>query len=166
MHTKYKFDQIQSKHGNWRRLYLVKARKMEKTRSGKGTENGEDQSTHTARSLRSDRARNQAWSLCSDRAHARFDHYEAIELSQNVDTTRIHAFSSTLLCYLPKTIAEPFHVSRHSKSLIILYDKNRRKFVFINETVINNSSQKTAQRDLRRDSKPTYDFLTNSPKAV
>ena len=47
--------------------------------------------------------------------------------------------------------------------MIKLYDKNRGKFVFIEETVIKVSSQKMAERDLRRDSKPTYDFLTKKP---
>ncbi|KAF2591440.1 hypothetical protein F2Q70_00038297 [Brassica cretica] len=75
--------------------------------------------THTARSLRSDQApaklgryvatehahgsvatyqpsTNTAWSLRSDRAPAKLGRYVATELSQNVDTTRIHAFSSSL----------------------------------------------------------------------
>ncbi|KAF3554044.1 hypothetical protein F2Q69_00016742 [Brassica cretica] len=55
--------------------------------------------------------------------------YVATELFRNVDTTLVHAFSSTLRCYLPKTVANPFHVSRHSKSSIKLYGKNRGKFV-------------------------------------
>ncbi|KAF3526311.1 hypothetical protein F2Q69_00048841 [Brassica cretica] len=54
--------------------------------------------------------------------------YVATELFQNVDTTLVHVFSSALRCYLPKTVANPFHVSRHSKSSIKLYGKNRRKF--------------------------------------
>ena len=37
--------------------------------------------------------------------------YVATELFRNVDTTLVHAFSSTLRCYLPKTVANPFHVS-------------------------------------------------------
>ncbi|KAF2552903.1 hypothetical protein F2Q68_00034496 [Brassica cretica] len=48
--------------------------------------------------------------------------YVATELFQNVDTTLVHAFLSTLRCYLPKTVANPFHISRHSKSSIKLYD--------------------------------------------
>ncbi|KAF2595690.1 hypothetical protein F2Q68_00007719 [Brassica cretica] len=43
--------------------------------------------------------------------------YVATELFRIVDTTLVHAFSSTLRCYLPKTIANPFHVPRHSKSM-------------------------------------------------
>ena len=74
---------------------------------------------HTARSIR------------SDRASIPLGRYVATELFRNVDTIRIHAFSSTLQCCLPKTIANPFHVFRHSKSSIILYDKNRGKFVFV-----------------------------------
>ncbi|KAF2535345.1 hypothetical protein F2Q68_00020349 [Brassica cretica] len=65
----------------------------------------------------------------SDRARAKPGRYVTTELFQNVDTTLIHAFSSTLQCYLPKTVANPFHVSRHSKSSIKLYGKNREKFV-------------------------------------
>ncbi|KAF3559153.1 hypothetical protein F2Q69_00013098 [Brassica cretica] len=37
--------------------------------------------------------------------------YVATELFRNIDTTLVHAFSSTLRCYLPKTIANPFHDS-------------------------------------------------------
>nr|VDD37307.1 unnamed protein product [Brassica oleracea] len=73
------------------------------------------------------------WSLRSDRAwlelgrYAELGRYIATErdLFRNVDTTLVHAFSSTLRCYLPKTVANPFHVSRHSKSSIKLYGKNR-----------------------------------------
>ncbi|KAF3547276.1 hypothetical protein DY000_02007674 [Brassica cretica] len=64
-----------------------------------------------------------------DRASVPLDRYVATELFRNVDTTLVHAFSSTLRCYLPKTVANPFHVSRHSKSSIRLYGKNRGKFV-------------------------------------
>ncbi|KAF3595286.1 hypothetical protein DY000_02021244 [Brassica cretica] len=52
----------------------------------------------------------------------KFGRYVATELFRNVDTTSVHAFSSTLRCYLPKTVANPFHVSRHSKSSIKLYE--------------------------------------------
>ncbi|KAF3585717.1 hypothetical protein F2Q69_00029487 [Brassica cretica] len=79
-------------------------------------------SVHSARSLSSDRARVKAQSLRSDRASLPIGRYVATELFRNVDTTLVHAFSSTLPCYLPKTIANPFHVSRHSKSSIKLYD--------------------------------------------
>ncbi|WZZ44601.1 hypothetical protein YC2023_040860 [Brassica napus] len=72
-----------------------------------------------------------ARSLRSDRACVPFGRYIATALFRNVDTTRIHAFSSTLRCCLPKTVANPFHVFRDSKSSIKLYDKNRGKFVFI-----------------------------------
>ncbi|CAF1825307.1 unnamed protein product [Brassica napus] len=50
-------------------------------------------------------------------------------LFQNIDTTLVHAFSSTLRCYLPKTVASPFHVPRYSKLSIKLYRKNRGEFV-------------------------------------
>ncbi|KAF3539401.1 hypothetical protein F2Q69_00020376 [Brassica cretica] len=55
--------------------------------------------------------------------------YVATELFRNIDTTLVDAFSSTLRCYLPKTVANPFHVPRHSKLSIKLYRKNRGKFV-------------------------------------
>ncbi|KAF2549929.1 hypothetical protein F2Q68_00034175 [Brassica cretica] len=95
-------------------------------------------SVRSARSLRSVRS---ARSLLSDRAYLatelrpKLGRYVATErplatkLFQNVDTTLIHAFSSTLRCYLPKTVANPFHVFRHSTSSIKLYRKNRKKFV-------------------------------------
>ncbi|KAF2557073.1 hypothetical protein F2Q68_00016347 [Brassica cretica] len=66
----------------------------------------------SARSLHSNRARAKARtevrSLRSDRALGR---YVATELFRNIDTTLVHAFSSTLRCYLPKTVANPFHDS-------------------------------------------------------
>ncbi|KAF3508670.1 hypothetical protein F2Q69_00005403 [Brassica cretica] len=43
----------------------------------------------------------------------KFDRYGATELFRNVDTTSVHAFSSTLRCYLPNTVANPSHVPRH-----------------------------------------------------
>ncbi|KAF2532082.1 hypothetical protein F2Q70_00030345 [Brassica cretica] len=77
------------------------------------------------------RTRARKGSLRNDRTHVlepKLGRYVATELFRDVDTTLIHAFSSTLLCYLPKTVANPFHVSRHSKSWIKLYGKNRGKF--------------------------------------
>ncbi|KAF2611712.1 hypothetical protein F2Q70_00012447 [Brassica cretica] len=58
----------------------------------------------------------------------KFGRYVA-ELFREVDTTLVNAFSSTLRCYLPKTVANPFHVPCHSKLSIKLYRKNRGKFV-------------------------------------
>ncbi|KAF3560689.1 hypothetical protein DY000_02015468 [Brassica cretica] len=43
----------------------------------------------------------------------KFGRYVATELFRNVDTASVHAFSSTLRCYLPNTIANPSHVPRH-----------------------------------------------------
>ncbi|KAF2536070.1 hypothetical protein F2Q70_00004756 [Brassica cretica] len=95
--------------------------------------------------------RYQARSLRSDRASVPLGRYVATELFQNVDTTLVHAFSSTLRCYLPKTVVKPFHVSRQKiRSLS-------------KEAVINASSQKTAQRDLRHDSRPNLRFLDQQP---
>ena len=70
-----------------------------------------------------------ARSLHSDQTHIPLGRYVATELFRNVDTTRVHAFSSTLRCYLPKTVPNPFHVFRHSKSSIKLCGENRGKFV-------------------------------------
>ncbi|KAF2555904.1 hypothetical protein F2Q68_00016205 [Brassica cretica] len=107
----------------------------------------------SARSLHSNRARAKAQSLRSDRAsfplgryvatelkpklgrfvvtelEQKLGRYVATELFRNVDTTLVHAFSSTLRFYLPKTVANPFHVPRHSKLSIELYHKNRGKIV-------------------------------------
>ncbi|KAF3541409.1 hypothetical protein F2Q69_00023725 [Brassica cretica] len=43
----------------------------------------------------------------------KFGRYVATELFRNVDTTSVHAFSSTLRCYLRNTVANPSHVLRH-----------------------------------------------------
>ncbi|KAF3606729.1 hypothetical protein DY000_02050134 [Brassica cretica] len=43
----------------------------------------------------------------------KFGRYVATELYRNVDTTSLYAFSSTLRCYLPNTVANPSHVPRH-----------------------------------------------------
>ncbi|KAF2543765.1 hypothetical protein F2Q68_00031189 [Brassica cretica] len=63
-----------------------------------------------------------AWSLCSNRASVplsryvatelepKLGRYVATELFRNVNTTLVHAFSSTLRCYLQKTVAYPFQV--------------------------------------------------------
>ncbi|KAG5377796.1 hypothetical protein IGI04_025638, partial [Brassica rapa subsp. trilocularis] len=83
-------------------------------------------SVRPARSLRSDRAR----------ACVLFGRYVATELFRNVDMTPVHAFSSILRCYLPKTVA------------------NSKVPSLLKEVVINVSSRKTAQRDLRHDSRP------------
>ncbi|KAF3601597.1 hypothetical protein F2Q69_00034250 [Brassica cretica] len=56
--------------------------------------------TSQARSLRSDRARTLP-STNAARARTRFGRYVAIELSKNVDTTQIHALSSTLQMLSP-----------------------------------------------------------------
>ncbi|KAF3601893.1 hypothetical protein F2Q69_00036652 [Brassica cretica] len=81
--------------------------------------------TCSARSLRSDRVRAKAQSLRSDQTsiplgryvateiEPKFGRYVATELFRNVDTTSVHAFSSTLRCYLPNTVANPSHVPHH-----------------------------------------------------
>uniref|UniRef100_A0A0D3BTI8 Uncharacterized protein n=1 Tax=Brassica oleracea var. oleracea TaxID=109376 RepID=A0A0D3BTI8_BRAOL len=65
--------------------------------------------------------RAQKRSLRNDQTRVPLGRNVATELFRNVDTTLVHAFSSTLRCYLPKTVVNPFHVSRHSKSSIKLY---------------------------------------------
>ncbi|KAF2559768.1 hypothetical protein F2Q68_00015257 [Brassica cretica] len=47
------------------------------------------------------------------RSVAKLGRYVATELFRNVDTTSVHAFSSTLRCYLPNTVANPSHIPRH-----------------------------------------------------
>ncbi|KAF3599416.1 hypothetical protein F2Q69_00036982 [Brassica cretica] len=97
---------------------LSRARSLQ--RDGASVQLGryEQPSVHPARSLR------------SDRACVPFIRYVATKLFQNFDTTQVHALSSTLRCYLPKTIANPFHVFRHSKSSIKLDGKNHRNANF------------------------------------
>ncbi|KAG5375468.1 hypothetical protein IGI04_040064 [Brassica rapa subsp. trilocularis] len=90
--------------------------------------------------------------LRSDRARAKLGRYVAMtELFQNVKTTPVHAFSSILRCYIPKTVANSVHVFRHSKSSIKLC------------LAINVSSRNTAQRGLRHDSRPILRFLNQKP---
>ncbi|KAG5388281.1 hypothetical protein IGI04_029822 [Brassica rapa subsp. trilocularis] len=128
-----------------------------------------------ARSLRSDRASvplgryvaiefGQARSRRSDRASVLLGRYVATELFRNVDTTLVHAFSSNLRCYLPKTIANSVHVFCYSKSSIKLYRLKPRKVRSLSkEIVVNVSSRKTAQRDLKHNSRPTLRFLNQKP---
>ncbi|WZZ49274.1 hypothetical protein YC2023_049381 [Brassica napus] len=54
------------------------------------------------------RTRARKGSLHSDRTRVPLGRYVTTELFQNVDTTLVHAFSYTLRCYLPKTVADPF----------------------------------------------------------
>ncbi|KAF3561427.1 hypothetical protein DY000_02013638 [Brassica cretica] len=49
----------------------------------------------------------QARSLRSDQASVPLGRYVATELFRNVDMILVHAFMSTLRCYLPKTVANP-----------------------------------------------------------
>ncbi|KAF3543744.1 hypothetical protein DY000_02006534 [Brassica cretica] len=79
------------------------------------------QNTCSARSLRSDRVRAKVRSLRSDRTSIPLGRYVATELEpkfrsyvvtgRSIATTLVHAFLSTLRCYLPKTVANPFHDS-------------------------------------------------------
>ncbi|KAF2585133.1 hypothetical protein F2Q70_00035419 [Brassica cretica] len=122
---------------------LRKALRRKRESSDKSSKRVDTQQPNacSARSLHSNQARAKARSLRSDRASVplgryvateldrAFGRYVATELFRNVNTTLVHAFSSTLRCYLPKTVANPFHVPRHSKLSIKLYRKNRGKFV-------------------------------------
>ncbi|KAG5411092.1 hypothetical protein IGI04_007411 [Brassica rapa subsp. trilocularis] len=111
------------------------------------------------RSLRSDRA-----SVLATGLEPKFDRYVATELFRNVDTTQVHAFSSNLRCYLPKTVANSVHVFRYSKSSIKLCGLKPRKVHSLSkEIVVNALSRKTAQRDLKHDSRPTLRFLNQKP---
>ncbi|KAF2580255.1 hypothetical protein F2Q68_00005512 [Brassica cretica] len=76
---------------------------------------------HAVRSQRSDRASVPLGRYVATELEPKIGRYVATELFRNIDTTLVHAFSSTLRCYLPKTVANPFHVFRHSKSSIKLY---------------------------------------------
>ncbi|KAF3546027.1 hypothetical protein DY000_02006257 [Brassica cretica] len=79
-----------------------------------------------AQSLRSDRAERMLGRYVATELRLGLGRYVATELFRNVDTILVYAFSSTLRCYLLKTVANPFHVSRHSKSSIKLYGVNRQ----------------------------------------
>ncbi|KAF3538833.1 hypothetical protein F2Q69_00022990 [Brassica cretica] len=81
-----------------------------------------------ATSLRSDRAFVPLGRYVATELEPKLNHYAATKLFQNIDTTLVHAFSSILRCYLPKTVANPFHVPRHSKLSIKLYRTNRRRY--------------------------------------
>ncbi|KAF3563108.1 hypothetical protein DY000_02014495 [Brassica cretica] len=94
----------------------------------------------------------------------KFGRYVATELFQNVDTKSVHAFSSTLRCYLLNTIANPSHIPRHFQVINqTLPLKPRKVHSSSKEAVINASSRKTARRDLRHDSRPDLGFLNQHP---
>ncbi|KAG5393279.1 hypothetical protein IGI04_023242 [Brassica rapa subsp. trilocularis] len=118
----------------------------------------------SSRSVATDRARAKARSLRSDRAFVPLGCYVATELFRNVDTTPVHAFSSNLRCYLPKTVANSVHVFRYSKSPIKLCGLKPRKVRSLSkEVTVNASSRKTAQKDLKHNSRPTLRFLNQKP---
>ncbi|KAF3553005.1 hypothetical protein F2Q69_00014693 [Brassica cretica] len=97
--------------------------------------------TCSARSLHSDQVRAKAQSLRRDQTsiplgryvatelEPKFGRYVATKLFRNVYTTSVQAFSSTLRCYLPNTVANPSHVPAISKLSIKLYRKNSGKFI-------------------------------------
>ncbi|KAF2585999.1 hypothetical protein F2Q70_00035980 [Brassica cretica] len=80
-------------------------------------------------SLRSEQTRAPLGRYVATELEQKLGRYVATEFVRYVDTTLVHPFSSTRRCYLPKTIANPFCVSGHSKLSIKLYRKNRGKFV-------------------------------------
>ncbi|KAG5388800.1 hypothetical protein IGI04_030341 [Brassica rapa subsp. trilocularis] len=80
------------------------------------------------------------------------------------ETTPVHAFSSNLQCYLPKTVASSVYDFRYSKSSIKLCGLIPRKVRSLSkEIVVNASSRKTAQRYLKPDSRPILRFLNQNP---
>ncbi|KAG5375403.1 hypothetical protein IGI04_039999 [Brassica rapa subsp. trilocularis] len=103
----------------------------------------------------------QAGSLCSDRASISLGRYVATEptgqvpkfgrcvateLFRNVETTLVHALSSNLQCFLPKTVASSVYFFRYSKSSIKLCGLIPGKVRSLSkEIVVNASSQKMAQ---------------------
>ena len=104
----------------------------------------------------------QAQSLRRDRARAHLDRYVATKFSQ---TSIQHESMHSRLLFndisrRPRFNHSLFLIDRSHQSNFTI--KTTGSF-FIEETIINGLSRKTAQRDLKRDSKPTYDFLTKSP---
>ncbi|KAF3498640.1 hypothetical protein DY000_02053503 [Brassica cretica] len=102
-----------------------------------GVKNGYDElcggnASHRTRarkgSLRSDRTRAPLGRYIATELEQKLGRYVATELFRNVDTTLFHAFSSTLRFYLPKTVANPFCVSDHSKLSIKLYPRKPQGF--------------------------------------
>ncbi|KAF3490060.1 hypothetical protein F2Q69_00055482 [Brassica cretica] len=57
--------------------------------------------------------RNQCLKRAELELEPKLGRYVATELFRNVGTTSVHAFSSTLRCYLPNIVANPSHVPRH-----------------------------------------------------
>ncbi|KAG5373880.1 hypothetical protein IGI04_042797 [Brassica rapa subsp. trilocularis] len=128
-------------------------------------------SDRPARSLRSDRAQAEARSLRSDRALVSLGRYIATGLEPkfgrcvaiepfrtSIRHQSLHS-RQTFECYLPKTVASSVYVSRYSNSSIKL-----RGLETAEKLVVNVSSRKTAQRDLKHDSRPILRFfLTKSP---
>ncbi|KAF3558177.1 hypothetical protein F2Q69_00012472 [Brassica cretica] len=86
-------------------------------------------SRYVATELKQELGRQKLGRYIATELEPKLGRYIATELFRNVDTTLVHAFSSTLRCYLPKTVTNPFHVPRHSKLSIELCCKNRGKFV-------------------------------------
>ncbi|KAF3503535.1 hypothetical protein F2Q69_00040685 [Brassica cretica] len=60
-------------------------------------------------SLRGDQTRGLLGRYIATEFEPKLSRYVATELFRNVDTTSVHAFSSTLRCYLPNTVANPSH---------------------------------------------------------
>ncbi|KAF3600402.1 hypothetical protein F2Q69_00038254 [Brassica cretica] len=58
-----------------------------------------------ARSLRSDRALIPLGCYVATELEPKLGRYVVTELFRNIETTPVHAFSSNLRCYLPKTVA-------------------------------------------------------------
>ena len=86
---------------------------------------------------------------------------------RSTGTTQIRAFSSFPQCQLPCTTAISFLTSLRSKLPLKLCDKNRENLFLSKRKIVTNvSCQKTAQRGLKRDYKPTYDSLRMSSQIL
>ncbi|KAG5388450.1 hypothetical protein IGI04_029991 [Brassica rapa subsp. trilocularis] len=113
-----------------------------------------------ARLLRSDRAFVPLDRYVTTGLEQKFGRCVATELFRNVETTPVHALSSNLQCWLSKTVASSVYFFRYSKSSIKLCGLISRKVRSLSkEIVVNASSRKTAQRDLKHDSRPILRFL-------
>ena len=123
--------------------------------------------TNQARSFRNYRTCTLSGRYVATKSEPKLGRYVATELFRNVDTTPVHAFSSNLRCYLPKTVASSVHVFRYSKSSIKLCGfKPRKARSLSKEVAVNASSQKTAQRDLKHDLRPILRFLNQMPDGL
>ncbi|KAG5410762.1 hypothetical protein IGI04_007081, partial [Brassica rapa subsp. trilocularis] len=103
-------------------------------------------SVRLARLLRSDRAPVPLGRYVATGLEPKFGRCVATKLFRTSIRHQSMHSRQTFKCYLPKTVASSVHVFRYSKSSI----KNR-------------ANRKTAQRDLKHDSRPILRFLNQKP---